>query len=35
MTRFFSEVCLERDGDGSLHPLETFSFPAPAERTNP
>jgi carbamoyl-phosphate synthase large subunit len=27
MTRFFSEVCLERDGDGSLRPL-----PAPAPR---
>jgi carbamoyl-phosphate synthase large subunit len=29
MTRFFGEVCLERDGDGSLQPLETFSYPRP------
>jgi len=27
MTRFFGEVCLERDGDGSMHPLEAFSYP--------
>lgn len=27
MTRFFGEVCLERDGDGSLRPLEAFSYP--------
>ena len=29
MTRFFGEVCLERDGDGSLRPLEAFSYPPP------
>ncbi len=29
MTRFFGEVCLERDGDGSLRPLEAFSYPRP------
>jgi carbamoyl-phosphate synthase large subunit len=27
MTRFFSEVCLTRDGDGSLRPLEALSGP--------
>ena len=27
MTRFFSEVCLTRDGDGSLRPLETTRSP--------
>jgi carbamoyl-phosphate synthase large subunit len=27
MTRFFGEVCLERDGGGALRPLDTFSFP--------
>ena len=25
MTRFFSEVCLTRDGDGSLHPVDAMS----------
>ncbi len=29
MTRFFGEVCLERDGHGSLRPLEAFSYPPP------
>jgi len=29
MTRFFGEVCLERDGDGSLRPLRSYSYPRP------
>jgi carbamoyl-phosphate synthase large subunit len=29
MTRFFSEVCLRRDGDGSLAPVERLSTAAP------
>ncbi|CAN5824881.1 ATP-grasp domain-containing protein [soil metagenome] len=29
MTRFFGEVCLERDGAGALRPLEAFSYPPP------
>ena len=29
MTRFFGEVCLARDDDGALRPLEAFSFPRP------
>jgi hypothetical protein len=31
MTRFFSEVSLRRDGDGSLAPIEPLSFAAPPD----
>jgi carbamoyl-phosphate synthase large subunit len=31
MTRFFSEVCLRRDGDGSLSPVESVSLAAPRD----
>ncbi|MDQ3671225.1 MAG: ATP-grasp domain-containing protein [Actinomycetota bacterium] len=32
MTRFFGEVCLEREADGSLRPLAAFSYPLPSVR---
>jgi carbamoyl-phosphate synthase large subunit len=31
MTRFFSEVCLRRDDDGSLRPIEPLSLAAPPD----
>jgi len=31
MTRFFSEVCLRRDGDGLLAPIESLSLAAPTD----
>jgi carbamoyl-phosphate synthase large subunit len=31
MTRFFSEVCLRRDGDGLLGPIEPLSLAAPTD----
>jgi hypothetical protein len=31
MTRFFSEVSLRRDGDGSLAPIEPLSVAAPPD----